>query len=195
MYTPSAAICFETCAEYLGIWYPARVRLSSMCPRRCALAGTTTIKPRRCNDTSEGVREMKLTAQQEKFCLEYVRSGNAAQAYKATYSVTNTGTAKANGSRLLKNPAVQSRIAELQAQIENEKICTAREIQERLSQIARRELYETICLPNGERVQKQTSIRDSCRALELLAKASGMFISKQELEISGNVPVVIRDDI
>ena len=138
---------------------------------------------------------MKLTAQQEKFCLEYVRSGNAAQAYKAAYSVTNTGTAKANGSRLLKNPAVQSRIAELQAQVENEKICTAREIQERLSQIARRELYETICLPNGERVQKQTSIRDSCRALELLAKASGMFISKQELEISGNLPVVIHDDI
>ena len=83
---------------------------------------------------------MKLTAQQENFCLEYVRSGNAAQAYKAAYSVTNTGTAKANGSRLLKNPAVQSRIAELQAQVENEKICTAREIQERLSQIARREL-------------------------------------------------------
>lgn len=38
---------------------------------------------------------MKLTAQQEKFCLEYVRSGNAAQAYKSAYSVTNTGTAKA----------------------------------------------------------------------------------------------------
>lgn len=138
---------------------------------------------------------MKLTAQQEKFCLEYVRSGNAAQAYKAAYSVTNTGTAKANGSRLLKNPAVQSRIAELQAQVENEKICTAREIQERLSQIARRELYETITLPNGAQVQKQTSIRDSCRALEMLAKVNKLFITKQELEISGNLPVVIKDDV
>lgn len=136
-----------------------------------------------------------LSPQQEKFCLEYVKLGNAAQAYKAAYAVTNTGTAKANGSRLLKNPAVQSRIAELQAQVENEKICTAREIQERLSQIARRELYETITLPNGAQVQKQTSIRDSCRALELLAKVSGMFINKQEVDISGIMPVIIKDDI
>lgn len=138
---------------------------------------------------------MKLTAQQENFCLEYVKSGNAAQAYKAAYSVTNTSTAKANGSRLLKNPAVQSRIAELQAQVENDKICTAQEIRERLSQIARRELYETITLPNGQQVQKPTSIRDATRALELLAKASGMFISKAEVDVQGVVPMVIHDDI
>lgn len=138
---------------------------------------------------------MKLTAQQEKFCLAFVQSGNAAEAYRQAYSVTNTGTAKANGSRLLKNPAVQSRIAELQAKVEDEKICTAKEIKERLSAIARRALTETVTLPNGEQVQKPTSIRDATRALELLAKASGMFITKQELEISGNVPVVIHDDI
>lgn len=138
---------------------------------------------------------MKLTAQQEKFCIEYLKHGNAAQAYKAAYSVTNTGTAKANGSRLLKNPLVQSRIAELQAKVENEKICSAREIQERLSSIARRELYETITLPNGAQVQKPTSIRDATRALELLAKASGLFISKAEVDLQGVLPVVIRDDV
>ena len=136
-----------------------------------------------------------LNVQQEKFCLEFVRSGNAAQAYKAAYAVTNTGTAKANGSRLLKNPAVQSRIAELQAKVENEKICTAQEIQERLSSIARRELYETVTLPNGAQVQKPTSIRDATRALELLAKASGMFITKAEVDVQGVLPVAIHDDI
>ena len=138
---------------------------------------------------------MKLSAQQEKFCLAFVQSGNAAEAYRQAYSVTNTGTAKANGSRLLKNPAVQSRIAELQAKVENEKICTAKEIQERLSAIARRELTEIVCLPNGQQVQKPTSIRDATRALELLAKASGMFITKAEVELSAVMPVVIRDDI
>lgn len=136
-----------------------------------------------------------LSPQQEKFCLEYVKLGNAAQAYKAAYAVTNAGTAKANGSRLLKNPLVQSRIVELQAQVANDKICSAREIQERLSSIARRELYETITLPNGAQVQKPTSIRDATRALELLAKVSGMFINRSEVDFSGLVPVVIKDDM
>jgi hypothetical protein len=95
----------------------------------------------------------------------------------------------------LKNPEVQERLKELQSEIESQKICAASEIQERLSSIARRELYETITLPTGQQVQKQTSIRDSVRALELLAKINGLFISKAEVDILGVIPVVIRDDI
>ena len=83
----------------------------------------------------------------------------------------------------------------LQAEIANAKICAATEIQERLSSVAQRELYETITLPTGQQVQKQTTIRDSVKALELLAKINGMFVSKAELDISAVVPVVIKDDI
>lgn len=135
-----------------------------------------------------------LSPQREKFCAEYVRCGNATEAYRRAYSVTNTGTAKANASKLLKNPEIQARLAELQAEVTNEKILSAQEIQERLSSIARREVYETVTLPNGAQVQKQTSIRDATRALELLAKVSGMFITKQEIDLSGSLPVVIHDD-
>ena len=136
-----------------------------------------------------------LSPQQEKFCIEYVANGNGKASYMSAFEVTNSGTARVNASKLLKRPEIQARLAELQAEMASAKICAATEIQERLSAVARRELYETITLPNGEQVQKQTSIRDSVKALELLAKVNGMFISKSEVDISGVVPVVIHDDI
>lgn len=136
-----------------------------------------------------------LSPKQEKFCIEYLRCGNATAAYKAAYSVTNDGTARVSACKLLKNPAIQARLAELQAEVANEKICTVQEIQERLSAVARREVYEIITLPNGVQVQKQTSIRDSVRALELLAKINSLFVVKQEIDLSGSLPVIIHDDI
>lgn len=135
-----------------------------------------------------------LNPKQEKFCVEYLKSGNATSAYKAAFGIVNDNTARANSSRLLKNPAIQKRLSDLQAEINDGAICDAKEIQERLSAIARREVTETVTLPNGEQVQKQTSIRDATRALELLAKISGMFITRQEVELNGVLPVVIADD-
>lgn len=136
-----------------------------------------------------------LNPMQERFCIEYVASGNGKASYQAAFGVTNESTARVNASKLLKNPEVQARLKELQAELASKKICTATEIQERLSTVARREVYETITLPTGQQVEKQTSIRDSVKALELLAKINGMFLSKAEVEISGAVPVIIKDDM
>ena len=136
-----------------------------------------------------------LNVKQEKFCIEYLQSGNAAAAYKAAFGIANDNAARASSSRLLKNPAIQARLSELQAQVANEKILSAQEIQERLSAVARREVYETVTLPNGQQVQKPTSIRDATRALELLAKINGMFITRQEVDLQGVLPVMIVDDI
>lgn len=134
-----------------------------------------------------------LTPKQESFCAFYLKSGVAAEAYQKAYG-GGRDSARVKASNLLRNDKIQARLAELQAEIANEKICSAREVQERLSAIARRELYETITLPNGEQVQKQTSIRDSCRALEMLAKINSLFISRQEVDLNV-LPVVIRDDL
>lgn len=136
-----------------------------------------------------------LNPMQERFCIEYLASGNGKASYMKAFGVTNEGTARANASKLLHNPEIQSRLRELQSELSNEKICAAVEIQERLSAIARRELYETVFLPNGEQVQKQTSIRDSVRALELLAKINRLLVSKAEVDISGVMPVIIKDDM
>lgn len=136
-----------------------------------------------------------LNPKQERFCVEYLKTGNAAQSYKLSFGISNDNAARASSCRLLKSSAIQNRLSELQAEINNEKILTATEIQERLSSIARREATETITLPNGEQVQKATSIRDATRALELLAKINGMFITRQEVDLNGVLPVFIQDDI
>lgn len=135
-----------------------------------------------------------LTARQEKFIEEFLQTGNATQAYQAAFGC-KSDSARASASALLRNASVQARLAELQSKLSNKKICAAVEIQERLSAIARREQYETVFLPNGEQVQKQTSIRDSVRALELLAKINRLLVSKAEVDISGVMPVIIKDDM
>ena len=135
-----------------------------------------------------------LNPKQERFCTEYLKCGNQATAYRVAFGTTNANSARACASRLLASPEVQARLAELQAEVTSAEICAAHEIQARLSSIARREVVETVCLPNGEQTQRQTTVRDSLKALELLAKISGL-TTKQELEINGALPIVVRDDI
>ena len=83
-----------------------------------------------------------LNPKQEKFLSEYLKTGNAAESYRRAYGTNNTGTAKANGARLLANPAIQARLAELQTEIANERICDVQEIRERLSQIG--DVYDVL---------------------------------------------------
>ena len=130
-----------------------------------------------------------MNKRQEKFCLEYASSGNATVAYQAAYGA-DTKTAGVNSSRLLKNASVQTRLKELADEIASQKIADARELQERLTAIIRREVTEEIILPNGERVQRQVTIKDVLKAIEILAKIQGLFITKEEVDIK-NAPVII----
>ena len=132
---------------------------------------------------------MKLNPKQEKFCLEYASCGNATTAYQAAYG-SDTKTAGVNSNRLLKNASIQARLKELADEIASQKIADARELQERLTAIIRREVTEEIILPSGERIEKQLSIRDILKAIEILAKIQGLFITKEEVDIK-NAPVII----
>ena len=135
-----------------------------------------------------------LNIQQEKFCVEFVSNGgNGTLAYQAVYK-SDANTARVNASRLLKKPEVQERLKELQAEANSDKILSAQELKERLSAIGRREVTETIFLPSGESVQKPVSIRDAIRAMETLARISGLYAAKLDTEIKNQV-VVIVDDI
>ena len=77
----------------------------------------------------------------------------------------------------------------------SEKICDSIELQEFLSRVVRRELTEELYLPNGERQERANSVRDALKAAELLARISGLYVNKQEVELSATMPVVIHDDI
>ena len=121
----------------------------------------------------------RLTAKQEKFCREYASSGNAVQSYISAYEKNNSySAAGVESHRLLKNPKIKGRLKELYETHNAEKIMQAEEIQTTLTDIAR----------NG-------SIKDRLKAIDILCKMGGLYISKQELEITNSIPIVIRDNI
>ena len=145
----------------------------------------------------------KLTERQQRFVDFYVQTGNAAEAARrAGYSESRDSHSRF-GSQVLKKPEIKAAIEARLAELASERIADAREILEYLTAVMRGEYSDEVAMNIGlgrgvtraEKVALKVSSKDRLRAAEMLAKIHGMFISRQELEISGNVPVVIHDDI
>jgi len=60
---------------------------------------------------------MNLTPKQEAFCLAYIETGNASEAYRQAYNAENTkpDVVHVKASQILANGKVRVRVAELQA--------------------------------------------------------------------------------
>ena len=123
----------------------------------------------------------RLTVKQEKFCLEYARTGNAVQSFIKAYNKPKDryNSAGVESNRLLKNPKIQKRLQEIHSLHNAKKIMQIEEMKERLTKLAR---------DDDDR-------KSALKAMELLGKISGAFINKQELEITNALPVVLKDDI
>lgn len=145
---------------------------------------------------------MALSVKQEKFCLEYAKSGNQRQAYlKAGYKVKNDETADANASRLLRNANVKARLAELAEEIKAASIADITEMQQALTSIIRKQMTEEVIvvesvgdfITEARKMDKEPSIKDIINAINTLGKMQGAFTDN--VNLNGNVGVVIVDDI
>lgn len=143
----------------------------------------------------------KLNERQKRFVEEYLRSGNATQsAIKAGYSPK---AAKEVASRLLTFANVKSEVEARLKELESERVATTQEIQEYLTAVMRGELDEEVVVNVGvgkgytraDKIKAQVGAKDRTKAAELLAKVRGMFVNKSELEVTGNLPIVIKDDL
>ena len=114
---------------------------------------------------------MKLTQKQRLFADEYIKSGNATDAYvKAGYKCSRS-TARRNGNRLLTNADIKSYIANRTAEIESHKIADAKEVLEYLTGVLREEeTEEVIDQVNGGVIVKKPSIKDRTAAAKELMK-------------------------
>lgn len=159
-----------------------------------------------------------MTPKQRKFADEYLIDLNATRAYKAAYHrVKSDDVAGAAAARLLGNVKVKSYVDEQLEKMSNEKIADVREVMEYLTSVMRREHKENVVVTlsvekstyipddNGT-MRKQTTkeeiakiveipakLSDANKAAELLGKRYGIFTDK--INIDGNVPVVIIDDL
>jgi len=130
-----------------------------------------------------------MTQRQERFCQEYVATGNA------TLSAINAGyserSAKQVGQKLLTNHDLQIRIKELSGEVLNSKIADAREMQEHLSAIIRGESDEEVIVVEGcgdgvsEAVtkKKKPSQSDKIKAMQLLARMQGVLDNNQTINV------------
>ena len=132
-----------------------------------------------------------MTPRQQKFCDEYLISGNATEAaIKAGYS---RKTAKQTGSENLSKPDLRAYIDEQLAKIHSAKIADAEEVMKYLTSVMRGEHTEQVLKLVGEGVQTVTDIdvsaKERLKAAELIGKRYGLFTDKVGLE--GAVPVII----
>ena len=72
---------------------------------------------------------MKLTPKQESFCLAYLETGNASEAYRTSYDASKMkpDTVHRSSKELLDNPKITARLQELRAPIVKKSSNNARE--------------------------------------------------------------------
>ena len=129
----------------------------------------------------------KLTAQQEQFCLEFIKDLNAVRAaIRAGYGEQH---AKKNAWTIIRNPAVVERISELKADQTKRTQIKADDILRRLVRIA-------------EKTEQEGDYQAAIRSLELLGKHQAMWTDKNltEMEVknafaTGNSEEDIQRDV
>lgn len=115
---------------------------------------------------------------QENFCVEFVRCGNATEAYKnAGYKVRSDKVAGVCAAKLLGKARIQARITELREEFDSHKIMDAAERRELLTQFARDE---------------ETAKTDRLRAMDLLNKMDGVYINKTQISGVDGAPITFR---
>lgn len=132
-----------------------------------------------------------MTPRQQKFCDEYLISGNATDAaIKAGYSAK---TARQMGSENLAKPDIKAYIESQLAQLHSEKIADAGEVLEYLTSVMRGEYTEEVPLLCGDGCQeltaKEVGAKERIKAAELIGKRFGLFTDK--VGFDGAIPVVI----
>lgn len=143
-----------------------------------------------------------MNPKQQRFCDEYLIDCNGTRAYMVAYpDIKDSDVAKASASRLLTDVNVKQYIEEKNKELHNSKICSAEEIRQLLTEIARGEetgKSESIVVENlgggiskARKVTKRPDERDRIKALELLGKCNSLFTEKVDM----NARVDIQVDI
>ncbi len=120
-----------------------------------------------------------MNPRRERFCYEYVASGNATKAaIEAGYS---SRTARSIGQRLLTNVDIKARIQEISDELKSEKIADITDIQVFWSEIM---------------LDSEQKTTDRLKASELLFRAKGgnVPVTQEEEQVDDYAVVIVPDD-
>ena len=135
-----------------------------------------------------------MTPKQQKFCDEYIKTGNATQsAINAGYSKK---TAKQIGQENLTKLDLKVYIDERLKQLEDERIADADEVMKFLTSVMRGEVTEPVAILDGDGKQKvvnlQPNVQTRKSAAVDLGKRYALFTDKTEMTVT-EVPVFVDD--
>ena len=153
-----------------------------------------------------------LTKKQRDFCLAFIETGNASEAYRRSYSCERQSakTIKTNAHRLLHEDAIAAKIAALRAEIDGaavEKLALSRELViDDLMQIVEvsmgRKLVKAIVYNKHtgkpEEVEiSQFNMWPALRALELLGKVDtiGLFVERSKVDATGRFEAMSEEEL
>lgn len=143
----------------------------------------------------------KLTEKQKAFADYYIESLNATDSYSKAYQKDNRNTCQVEGCKLLRNPKVKNYIDEVMESRSENRIASAEEIMQILTDIARGVSEEEVVtfsqLGEELRTIKRPSFKDRMKASELLGKRHRMWVEKIEADVNQSVTIIddIGDDI
>lgn len=133
----------------------------------------------------------KLTLKQQRFCDEYIISGNATEAaVKAGYSERSASNI---GEENLRKPQIKAYIDERLEKLQSEKIASQEEILEFLTAIVRGEKTEEVLIGVGKGAQSisdiEVSAKERLKAAELLGKRHRMWTDKLDVTATGEIQI------
>ena len=141
-----------------------------------------------------------LTPKQERFCQEYIKTGNATESYRASYNCSQMKPETVNKTAydLLNNPKITTRIKKLSEEIKNKSIADAEEIQMMLTRLLRGQATEECIVveacgdycSEARIMEKQVTPKVRIKACETLAKMRGYFDLTIKID---NAPTIIDD--
>ena len=127
-----------------------------------------------------------MTSKQISFCKEYLKTGNATEAYMAVYNTkASKNSISGQASKLLANPKIQSYIRDKQhmayeqARAEDKDVMGVVDVLEWLTSV----------IKSNSRAIKMA---DRLKAADMILKASGAYIQKIEADVSSTNDIVIN---
>lgn len=150
-----------------------------------------------------------MTPKQEKFCLEYLKTGNASEAYRRAYNTAEMKPASINrkAKELMDNGKIAASIAALRKPaIEGAKL-SKQWVLDRLMSVAERcRQVEPVqdrqghpvlvkCLDGSLKAAFTFDAAGANRSLELLGKEQGMFIDRKEVGDPGAFDKLDDDEL
>ena len=141
-------------------------------------------------------KERKLTPKQEKFVSEYIKTGNATEAYKrAGYAVRSAHAAQVNGSRMLLNDVV-SRAIEARRKKLSEKLELDDdfELKKAIRLLDMCMEPHQVCNMKGEPAQDESGMyvmafdsKGANMALQTIVKLRGKFVTKVQVGMADDI--------